>query len=248
MSTVLDRDRPGRLGQDYFAYFANPYNVTRTIALVIARDHPGAPLRRRSNGGATCGRGSSGPFSYALVRAWGTVVQTDLQVAGRDRGPLRRAARRLHDLPRLRRGRAPLGSRAGRHARRRCAGWTARSGASPRRPSDAPRPYRFVVLSDHGQSQGDDLPRPLRHHARGPRQPRPATPTSVRGRGRQRHDEALGYLAPSLTEASEGDSRRDRARPGGDHAAGTTPTARSAWRDGEPSRSEMRRGSCRSCR
>ena len=28
MSTVLDRDRAGRIGQDYFAYFANPYNVT----------------------------------------------------------------------------------------------------------------------------------------------------------------------------------------------------------------------------
>ena len=27
MSTVLGRDRPGRIGQDYFAYFASPYNV-----------------------------------------------------------------------------------------------------------------------------------------------------------------------------------------------------------------------------
>src|SRR3712207_8506438 len=31
MSTVLRRDRPGRIGQDYFAYFANPYNVARTL-------------------------------------------------------------------------------------------------------------------------------------------------------------------------------------------------------------------------
>jgi len=37
MSTVLERDRPGGLGADYFAYFANPYNVTRTIALTISR-------------------------------------------------------------------------------------------------------------------------------------------------------------------------------------------------------------------
>ena len=35
MSTVLDRGRAGRLGQDYYAYFANPYSVTRTLALVI---------------------------------------------------------------------------------------------------------------------------------------------------------------------------------------------------------------------
>ena len=34
MSTALRRDRPGRIGQDYFAYFANPYNVLRTAALV----------------------------------------------------------------------------------------------------------------------------------------------------------------------------------------------------------------------
>src|SRR3712207_836565 len=33
MSTVLRRDRPGRIGQDYFAYFANPYNVARTLVL-----------------------------------------------------------------------------------------------------------------------------------------------------------------------------------------------------------------------
>src|SRR3954454_21754264 len=36
MSTLLDRKRPGRIGADYFAYFANPYNVTRTITLAIA--------------------------------------------------------------------------------------------------------------------------------------------------------------------------------------------------------------------
>src|SRR3712207_8320314 len=37
MSTVLRRDRPGRIGQDYFAYFANPYNVART--LVRSEEH-----------------------------------------------------------------------------------------------------------------------------------------------------------------------------------------------------------------
>ena len=33
---------------------------------------------------------------------------------------------------------------------------------------DAPRPYRLVVLSDHGQSQGETFLRPLRRDARGP--------------------------------------------------------------------------------
>src|SRR3712207_9574967 len=36
MSTVLRRDRPGRIGQDYFAYFANPYNATRTFLFALA--------------------------------------------------------------------------------------------------------------------------------------------------------------------------------------------------------------------
>ena len=46
MSTVLDRNRPGRIGQDYFAYFANPYNVTRTVHAGDRRHRPGALLRR----------------------------------------------------------------------------------------------------------------------------------------------------------------------------------------------------------
>ena len=48
MSTVLERDRPGRIGQDYFAYFANPYNVARTLALVDrARSRASAAPRQQ---------------------------------------------------------------------------------------------------------------------------------------------------------------------------------------------------------
>ena len=51
MSTVLRRDRPGRIGQDYFAYFANPYNVARTFVLfvgdVISECWSAAQQRRR---------------------------------------------------------------------------------------------------------------------------------------------------------------------------------------------------------
>src|SRR5215210_5828745 len=79
MSTVLDRDRPGRIGQDYFAYFANPYNVTRTIALVIAdvmQERRFAAQQRRRDVRPRIARSRK----YAVVRAWGTIVQTDLQV------------------------------------------------------------------------------------------------------------------------------------------------------------------------
>ena len=35
MSTVLDRSRPGRIGQDYFTYFAQPLNASRTLVRAI---------------------------------------------------------------------------------------------------------------------------------------------------------------------------------------------------------------------
>ena len=151
------------------------------------------------------------------MRAWATVIQRDLQVAGGDRRHVRRPAGRLHDVPGLRRGRPPLRHRAARHAVDAAPRSTARSAASPRRAADAPRPYRLVVLSDHGQSQGatfldrygitlEELVRDAARRRRAS-QRRPST------------DEALGYLGAALTEAAGGDvgagarrARRDRAR------------------------------------
>ena len=153
MSTVLDRDRPGRIGQDYFAYFANPYSVTRTIALAIAdmfQERRFAAQQRRQDVRPRIVRDRK----YALVRAWGTVVQTDLQVqaviadlyAGRpvgystflayDEVAHHSGVERTDSLAVLRR----VDRQIGRIAR------AARA---------APRPYRFVILSDHGQSQGE---------------------------------------------------------------------------------------------
>ena len=153
MSTVLDRDRPGRIGQDYFAYFANPYSVTRTILLAIAdiaQELRFAAQQRRRD-----------------VRPR---IHRDLQVRARARLGHRRPAR-----PPGRGGDRATCTRAARSATRPsspttrwrttrassaptrwrcCGGSTARSGGSPRPRRDAPRPYRFVVLSDHGQSQG----------------------------------------------------------------------------------------------
>ena len=73
---------------------------------------------------------------------------------------------------------------------------------------DAPRPYRFVVLSDHGQSQGatfldrygvslEDLVRR-------------ATEGSTAALGGN-PSEALGFIGASLTEASAGSSRMSGA-------------------------------------
>ena len=48
MSTVRTK-REGRVGEDYFAFFANPYNVTRTLILVSRRSLRRSGSRRNSD-------------------------------------------------------------------------------------------------------------------------------------------------------------------------------------------------------
>lgn len=152
MSTVLDRDRPGRIGQDYFAYFASPYGVARTVLRTIgeiAVERWSAIQQVRRDVRPRVHRG----WSYAGVRAFGTVIQLDLQVAavtadilaGRpsvyttflayDEVAHHSGLERPDTLAVLRRVDRAIGTIAA---------------AVPH----APRPYRLVVLSDHGQSQG----------------------------------------------------------------------------------------------
>src|SRR3954454_11775486 len=152
MSTVLDRSRPGRIGQDYFAYFANPYNVTRTLMLVIAdvtQELFFASQQRRRDIRPRIKRS----FSYAFVRAWGTVVQRDLQVsavigdlyAGR---PVGYTTFLAYDEVAHHSGVERVDTLA---VLRRLDRQIARIEAAA---ADAERPYRLVVLADHGQSQG----------------------------------------------------------------------------------------------
>ena len=72
------------------------------------------------------------------------------RAAGHDEGP----ARDLRDVLELRRGRAPLGARAGRHARGAAQARPAVRPDRARARATRPRPYEIVVLSDHGQTQG----------------------------------------------------------------------------------------------
>src|SRR4051794_16584624 len=79
MSTAMKRDRPGRIGQDYFAYFANPYNLMRTIALCcreVTSELWSAAQQRRRDVQPRIERG----LVYSLMRAWATIIQRDLQV------------------------------------------------------------------------------------------------------------------------------------------------------------------------
>src|SRR5215213_2798914 len=152
MSTVLDRSRHGRLGQDYFAYFASPYGVALTVLRSFGEafaERWAAIEQRRRDVQPRIKRG----ISYAFVRAYATVVQLDLQVAAVTADVL--AGRPVvyttflaydevaHHSGVERRDTLDVLSRVDRQIAR----IDAARGV-------APRPYELVVLSDHGQSQG----------------------------------------------------------------------------------------------
>ena len=214
MSTVTRRDRPGRIGQDYFAYFANPYNTFRT-AILVAREYVSermsAAQQRRRDVQPRMHRGRM----YAVMRAWATIIQRDLQVAaviadmyaGRpvayttflayDEVAHHSGIERPETLATLRQVDRQIG-RIAEAARR------------------APRPYELVVLADHGQSQGATfLDRygvtleQVVHEAAGAQQT--VAPAA-------HPDEALGFLGASLTEASRSDATVARAVRSASHS------------------------------
>jgi uncharacterized membrane protein YvlD (DUF360 family) len=152
MSTVLDRKREGRLGQDYFAYFASPYGVALTFLRAlweIAVERFFAIEQRRRDVRPRIRRSTS----YALVRAFATVVQLDLQVAAVTADVL--AGRPVVYTTFLAYDEVAHHSGVERPdtlaVLRRVDRAIARIAAAT---AHAPRPYRIVVLSDHGQSQG----------------------------------------------------------------------------------------------
>ena len=150
MSTVLTRRHP--IGLDYAAYFARPYAGFKTFNAFVAdyvRERRAAALQRRRDVRPRIERDRR----YAMVRAWATVVQLDLQVAavvgdllaGRpvvyttflayDEVAHHSAIERADTLAVLAKVDRQLGRVEAAIA-------------------EAPRPYQLVVLSDHGQSQG----------------------------------------------------------------------------------------------
>jgi uncharacterized membrane protein YvlD (DUF360 family) len=149
MSVLRDRQRSS--AREYFAYFADPYGFTRTIALYLwdVLLELRAARRQRRRGEEHIDRGGLYPFMRGAI----TVVMRDLNVAsllgdiiegvpvvystfvGYDevahhsgiQQPDAFAVLRQHDAQLARLERAV---------------------------EQAPRPYHLVVLSDHGQSQG----------------------------------------------------------------------------------------------
>jgi hypothetical protein len=152
MSTVLDRNREGRLGQDYFAYFASPYGVARTLLRVIGEffvERFSAVQQVRRDVRPRIRRNSK----YALVRAYATVIQLDLQVAAVTADVL--AGRPVIYTTFLAYDEVAHHSGIERPdtlaVLRKVDQAIDRIAAAV---EHAPRPYRLVVLSDHGQSQG----------------------------------------------------------------------------------------------
>jgi uncharacterized membrane protein YvlD (DUF360 family) len=243
MSTALRRDRHGRIGQDYFAYFANPYKVMRTMVLVvreIASELWSASRQRRLDIQPRVHRS----VSYALMRAWATVVQRDLQVdsviadmyAGRpvayttflayDEVAHHSGIERPETLATLR--------QVDRQLRRIATASLL-----------APREYRLVVLSDHGQSQGatfldrygSSLEQVVRERLSVPAAPPTGEDGSDAGPGKE-PSEAKAFLGVSLVEVAGGASwiskavrrlgrrqieREDMAAGNPDRARGSAP-------------------------
>jgi len=204
MSTVLHRRRP--IGRDYSAYFANPYAVARTFVLTlgeIASERRAQAQQRRRDVQPRIHRGRV----YALVRAWATVIQRDLQIAavvgdmmaGRpvvyttflayDEVAHHSGVERADTLSVL------------RHVDRQLARVQAAV-------ADAPRPYRLVVLADHGQSQGATFLQrygmTLEHLVRSACDAEDVVEASGGG------DEAIAYLSAGLTEVARDDTAAGR--------------------------------------
>jgi uncharacterized membrane protein YvlD (DUF360 family) len=196
MSTALRRRRP--IGRDYAAYFARPYAVARTFVLALAdlaRERRAARSQARDDVRPRIDRSRS----YAFVRAWATVVQRDLQVAsvvgdllsGR---PVVYTTFLAYDEVAHHSGIERADALAVLHDLDRQIARIARACA------DAPRPYRLVVLSDHGQSQGETFRnrfgQTLEQVVR-----EACDPDSVQA-AEGREDDALSYMSAGLTEVA----------------------------------------------
>ncbi|CAM5232401.1 membrane protein [Streptomyces coeruleorubidus] len=153
LSIAGRRSRENRSRAGYFAYFSDPANAVRTALSFVAEVGREIGQSTRARLGKQRPRVSRGGL-YPLVRAFATVVERDVVVAavtgdmlaGRTAvyadlvaydevahhsGPASRDARKV--LERLDRSLALIENVA----------------------EHAPRPYRIVVLSDHGQSPGE---------------------------------------------------------------------------------------------
>ncbi len=80
MSTLREK-RKGRVGEDYFAFFANPYDATRTLILVVKEIVAEIWQQTQQRRQEIEPRVHRGWFPYPLLRAYTNVLQRELEVA-----------------------------------------------------------------------------------------------------------------------------------------------------------------------
>ena len=200
----------GRVGQGYYGYFADPYNALRTLTGFVAeivRELVQASRQRRHDVRPRVGRGGLYPF----LRAFATVITRDLTTqtligdlyvgrsviyadfVGYDEVAHHSGPERYDALDTLRRLDRDLGR-------------------LERAAANAPRPYRFVVLSDHGQSQGatfeDRYGFSLGELVRGAMQEGKVTEI---GSARVAGEESWGYAGAAAADITSSGSRVGRA-------------------------------------
>jgi uncharacterized membrane protein YvlD (DUF360 family) len=196
MSTALRRRRP--IGKDYAAYFARPYAAARTLVLSladIARERRAARSQVRDDVRPRIHRSRT----YVFARAWGTVVQRDLQVATvigdvLSGCPIVYTTFLAYDEVAHHSGIERHDALA---VLRNLDRQIARIAVAC---EQAPRPYRLVVLSDHGQSQGETF-RDRYHQTLEELVRKACDPDSVVA-SEAGDDDALSYLSAGLTEVA----------------------------------------------
>jgi uncharacterized membrane protein YvlD (DUF360 family) len=148
----IARKKEGRLGAGYVGYFSRPQQAARTLFAVVAevaRERRAAALQRRRGVEPRISR----TRSYALLRAFTTVISRDVSVQGVINDMCEGRTTIYVDL---------LGyDEVSHHSGPERADTLAvlrdldrQIGRIERTGRWAPRPYRIVVLSDHGQTQG----------------------------------------------------------------------------------------------
>jgi uncharacterized membrane protein YvlD (DUF360 family) len=175
MSTVLSHSRKGKLGQDYMAFFANPYNTLRTIILVFAEIFREIIQQTKQKRRDIQPRVHRGLFPYPLLRAFTNVLQRELGMAATVQDIY--AGRPVVYTMFL--GYDEVAHHSGTERPETLAEVEKIDRAFARLEqaiADAPRPYKIVVLADHGQSQGATF--------------------------KQRHGQSLDELVQQITSAS----------------------------------------------
>ncbi|MFE4645461.1 phage holin family protein, partial [Streptomyces sp. NPDC056730] len=153
LSIAARRGRANRSRAGYFAYFSDPANAVRTVVSFVADvgREIGESTRARIRGDRPrVGRGGLYPF----IRAFATVVERDVVVAAVIGDMLAGRTAVYADLVAY----DEVAHHSGPHSRdaeRVLARLDRSVGLIARAAEHAPRTYRIVLLSDHGQSPGE---------------------------------------------------------------------------------------------